>query len=139
MTFFLTFLIFLLDYTSKIFDNPQTRAVFETEIKPLHNTAEFAEKTYYKSRRCDAVVYVKNLKIESRSEKLKLKYLPQTLAKKVKAKASELYGEKGAGFINSLLLGDKSGISDEFSKDLILLRYKGTIELKKDKSGEDLK
>lgn len=92
--------------------------VFDGKIYPLENTEYFAEKTYYKSRYIDVRVMTDSVTLSEKSEGVKLKYFPAYLAKLIKDKIDEIYPEKTAAFIKSLILGDKSGLSDDFGKNL---------------------
>ncbi len=84
----------------------------------LENTRYFAEKTYYKSRYTDVVMFAENIVILSENAEMKLRYVPQFFAKLFKEKAKELYNMRSAAIVNSLIMGDKSSLSEEFSNNL---------------------
>lgn len=78
----------------------------------LENTRYFAEKTYYKSRYTDVVMFAENVVVVSKSTEVKLKYLPAFLAGCFKDKVKEIYNARSASIVNSLILGDKSGLKE---------------------------
>lgn len=84
----------------------------------LENTRYFAEKTYYKSRYTDAVMFAENVVIQSENTEMKLRYVPQFLAKCFEDKVKNIYNLRSASFVSSLIMGDKSGLSEDFRNNL---------------------
>ena len=83
-------------------------------LKQFKNDEFFAEKTYYKTRDIDVMLFASEMKITERATKITADILPRVVAKRFKDKICELYGEEEGAILKSLLLGDRSDISDEF-------------------------
>ncbi len=98
--------------------SPGDTVYMNASLYELENTRYFAEKTYYKSRYTDTVMFAENIVILSESTDLKLRYVPQFLSRHFKNKVKTIYNVRSAAIINSLVMGDKSGLSEEFSNNL---------------------
>ncbi len=104
--------------TKEKYLEPGDTVSFSASINEIENRDEFAEKTYYKSRGIDVIIYASNVVVTERADSLHIKYIPLYLREQLLKNSSELFSEEVAAFINSLVLGDKSGLSDEFQNDL---------------------
>ncbi len=84
----------------------------------LEDTRYFAQKTYYKSRYTDSVMFADGIEITSECNGLEIRYIPQYLAKCFEDKINEIYNEKSSALVNSLIMGNKSGLSEDFRNNL---------------------
>lgn len=98
--------------------SPGDTVHMQAKLYELENTRYFAEKTYYKSRYTDTVMFAENVVILSDSAGIKLRYVPQFLAKYFKDKIGDIYNERSSPLVNSLIMGDRSGLSEDFRNNL---------------------
>ncbi len=98
--------------------SPGDTVHMQAKLYELKNTRYFAEKTYYKSRYTDTVMFAENVVVLSESEEIQLRYLPQFLAKNFKDKIWDIYNVSTASLVSSLIMGDKSGLSEDFRNNL---------------------
>lgn len=108
---------------------PGDIVLMNAKLYEFENTEFFAEKTYYKSRYIDISAYASDVEITKKSEGVNLRYLPEYLAKMFKDKADEIYDSDTSGFVKSLILGDRSGISDDFYGDLKIVGMSHAISV----------
>ncbi len=102
---------------------------FDATFKEFENTESFSAKTYYKSRYIDVMAYAENVSVVEKSKEIKFRYIPQYLANRFGAKIDELYSAETAGFLKSLLIGDKDSLSDEFKEDLAAAGLSHTVSV----------
>lgn len=98
--------------------SPGDKIIADVNVTKLENTEFFAEKTYYKSRYTDAIAFADGIAVVSRNTRIRSRFLPVWLEKHFKETSDRIYNEKTSGFLKSLILGDKSGISDDFTESL---------------------
>ena len=112
-------------FRSRLFINSAERELSPGEVilvcaefKDYENTEFFVGKTYYKSRYIDIFGFAEELTVISENTGFNVRYLPQYLAEKFKKMTDRLFSGETAEFLKSLILSDKSGLSDEFKEDL---------------------
>lgn len=77
-----------------------------------------SESEYYTSQGIFLRLYGKGDAAVSAGNAGSVRYLPQRLARGLKAAVAELYGEPSAGFITALLTGERDGLDVQSSTDL---------------------
>ncbi len=87
----------------------------ELSFSKLENDEFFAEETYYKSRYIDVIAFADEIEILESSSGFRWRYIPIRVAKAFKDKMDAIYPDKVSGFLKSLILGDRSGLSDDFN------------------------
>ncbi len=98
--------------------SPGDTVHMHASLYELENTRYFAEKTYRKSRYTDTVMFAESVVVMSENAGLKMRYIPVFLAKCFKDKVKEIYNERSASVVNSLIMGDKSGLAEDFHNNL---------------------
>ncbi len=97
---------------------PNDKLRISGALKNLENSEFFAEKTYYKSRNIDAMFFADEINVTERNGEITADTFPCIIAKEIKDKIDELFDGESGAILKSLILGDTSGISDEFHNDL---------------------
>lgn len=71
-----------------------------------------SQKSYYRSRGVSAFAYAKNIRLSRRADTVPLRFIPEYLSNQFKNKMDSLYDADTSAFLRSLILGDKSKLSD---------------------------
>lgn len=97
---------------------PGDKLEINARVFEFENSEFYAEKTYYKSRYLDASANATCVKFISSEENSKFLYFPEYAAHYMKVVIDKLYSPKHSAFLKALVLGDSSGLDDDFSKRL---------------------
>lgn len=90
----------------------------QVSVGELNSVGFPSRETYYRSRNISALVYASDAEIISRAERIPPRYIPCCIAETIRNKIESIYDADTAGFLRSLILGDRDGISGEFYNNL---------------------
>ncbi len=93
------------------------------------NTEEFDAYSYYKTRGIDAFLYAEKDGMIFRADKVPVKYMYKTLRFKIQEEISRLLPEKEGGFLNALIVGDKTDLSETIKEDMRITGLSHTIAI----------
>ncbi len=109
--------------------SPGDTVHMKASLYELENTRYFAQKTYYKARYKDTVMFAEDVVVLSENAEMKLRHVPQLLAKCFKDKVRDIYNVRSASLVNSLIMGDKSGLSEDFRDNLSATGMSHTVSV----------
>ncbi len=109
--------------------NPGDRFSVKARFSFPENTDEFDSRTYYKNKGIDAILFAENDAMIFRADKVPFKYLHKTLRFKIQEKIRKLLPEKEGGFLNALIVGDKTDLTEEIKEEMRITGLSHTIAI----------
>ncbi len=101
----------------------------KTKFSFPENTEEFDAYSYYKTRGIDAFLYAEKDGMIFLADKVPFKYLHKTLRFKIQEEISRLLPEKEGGFLNALIVGDKTDLSETIKEEMRITGLSHTIAI----------
>ena len=90
----------------------------DATFREFENTESFSAETYYKSRYIDVSAFAENVEVIEKNAGSGIAHIPQYLAKQFRAKIDEIYPDETAGFLKSLLTGNKDDLPEDLKEGL---------------------
>lgn len=109
--------------------NPGDRISAKASFSIPENTEDFAARTYYKTRGIDAQLFAEKDGMIFRGDKVPVKYFYKTLRYKIQQKIVWLLPEKESGFLNALIVGDKTNLSEQIKEEMRITGLSHTIAI----------